>query len=137
MPLSRLPGDILVEITFLAAPGGASRLYSLGEAAGPLMTPAVLSGDVLYLSAFKKPEAGEELEEQFRAILAEQESLLALAGMGFENAVNANVYLRDVADFDAMNVIFREVFPEAPPARTTVGALLGDARIAVELTAAK
>ncbi len=38
------------------------------------------------------------------------------------NVVKANIFMTDMAtDFDGMNKVFREVFPEMPPARSTVG----------------
>ncbi len=38
------------------------------------------------------------------------------------NVVKANIFMTDMAaDFEGMNKVFREVFPEMPPARSTVG----------------
>ena len=136
--LARLPGDIKVEITFQAAADrySVTRLFMPGAEPGPLTTPAVLAGDTLYLGAVAAPDAGDAVEAQFRAVIERLQARLALADMTLANAVNANVYLTDVADFDAMNAVFREFFPENPPARTTVG-VNGDAKIAVALTAVR
>jgi 2-iminobutanoate/2-iminopropanoate deaminase len=40
--------------------------------------------------------------------------------MGLEHVVNANVYLKDIGQIDAMNAVFKTYFPKNPPARTTV-----------------
>ncbi|MBI1355928.1 MAG: hypothetical protein GC160_16430 [Acidobacteria bacterium] len=120
--LSRLPGTISVEITFLAAKDNyITRLYPHDEQPGATSSPASLTGDTLYVSAHAAPEAGETLEAQFRAILEEQKARLELASMGLENVVDAKVYLADSNDFKAMDALFKEYFPNNPPARTTVG----------------
>ena len=36
------------------------------------------------------------------------------------NVVRVGVYLNDMSDFDEMNEIYREMFPEPLPARTTI-----------------
>ncbi len=136
--LSRLPGDIRVEITFQAAADRYSitRLFMPGEEPGSLTTPAVLAGDTLYVPAVSAADAGADFDAQFNAVLERIQARLSLADMTLANAVNANVYLSDVSDFDAMNKIFRERFPQSPPARTTVG-VSGDAKIAVAVIAVR
>ncbi len=49
------------------------------------------------------------------------------------------VYLRDFADFAAMNTVYREYFPTEPPTRATVGvtALAADFRVEIEVIAAR
>ncbi len=46
------------------------------------------------------------------------------------------VYLRDFADFAAMNAVYRTYFPADAPARATVGvtALAADYRVEIEVT---
>jgi len=53
--------------------------------------------------------------------------------------VRCTVYLRDFADFAAMNTVYRAYFPTDPPARATVGvtALAADYAIEIEVTAAR
>lgn len=120
--LSRLPGTISVEITFIAAEDQyITRLFPHDEQPGSTSSPASLTDDTLYISAHAEPEAGDTVEAQMRAILEEHKSRLALAAMDFGNVVDAKVYLADSGDFQAMDAIFQEYFPENPPARTTVG----------------
>ncbi len=136
--LSGLPGDIKVEITFQAAADRYSitRLFMPGVEPGSLTTPAVLAGDTAYLGAVSARDAGNSVEAQFRAVIERLQARLALADMTLANVVNANVYLTDVGDFDAMNAVFREFFPANPPARTTVG-VNGDAKVALALVAVR
>ena len=65
--------------------------------------------------------------------------LLQAVGLGYRDAVKATVYLRDFADFDAMNQVYREYFPTEPPTRATVGvtALARDFRVEIEIVAAR
>jgi 2-iminobutanoate/2-iminopropanoate deaminase len=133
--LSALPGGIKVEITFIASQDDyITRLYPAGAQADGLASPASLTGGTLYLSSVTKP--GATLEEQMRAIMAEHEARLKLADMTFAHVTNANVYLADMGDFDAMNAVFREYFGANPPARTTVGMHFTQGeKLAIALTA--
>jgi 2-iminobutanoate/2-iminopropanoate deaminase len=65
--------------------------------------------------------------------------LLEAVGLGFGDVVKATVYLLDFAEFEAMNLVYREYFPSEPPTRTTVGvtALARDFRIEIEVVAAR
>jgi len=65
--------------------------------------------------------------------------LLRAVGLDYPDVVKATVYLRDFADFEAMNQVFREYFPTEPPTRATVGvtALARDFRIEIEVIAAR
>ena len=62
---------------------------------------------------------------------------IAAAALGPDDVVKVNVYLTDMADFDAMNGAYRQMFEEPHPARTTVavaGLPLG-ASVEIELVA--
>jgi 2-iminobutanoate/2-iminopropanoate deaminase len=65
--------------------------------------------------------------------------LLRAAGLDYADVVKATVYLRDFADFDAMNQVYREYFPTEPPTRATVGvtALARDFTVEIEVIAAR
>ena len=79
------------------------------------------------------------IEPETRAMLDNVGRLLAAVGLGFEDVVKCTVYLRDFADFAAMNAVYREVFPTEPPTRATVGvtALAADYRVEIEVMAAR
>lgn len=78
-------------------------------------------------------------EDEVRAMFERVGSALARVGLGLDSVVRCTVYLTDFTTFARMNEVFKEVFPEQPPARTTVGvtALARDCRIEVEATAAR
>ena len=57
-----------------------------------------------------------------RQTLNNLKNVLEAAGTSMENALKTTVYLRDMADFAAMNAVYAEFFGENPPARTTIQA---------------
>lgn len=140
VPVGRLPGDILVEIAVIAAKDRytVTRLFPPGEEPTAGVSPAVLAGNTLYVTALAMPEAGAGLEEQFQAILTRQKLVLGLAEMDLANVVYADVYLGDVADTEAARALIGEAFGANAPAGTIVGMKsLNGAKVMVGLTAAK
>ena len=62
-------------------------------------------------------------------------SVLHEGGATVDDVIKCNVYLADIRDFDVMNAEFAKVFPNDPPARTTVEARLAEATMLVEIEA--
>ena len=64
-------------------------------------------------------------------------AVLAAGNLGPADVVKVNVFLTDMADFAAMNEVYRTRFAEPFPARTTIGvaALPLGAAIEIELVA--
>jgi 2-iminobutanoate/2-iminopropanoate deaminase len=62
-------------------------------------------------------------------------AIVEAAGSSLDRAVKANVYLKDMNDFAAMNEVYARYFPQNPPARTTIQAarLPMDIRIEIDL----
>ena len=93
------------------------------------LSPVVESDGLVYTSgqvAFG--EDGEIVEggfeEQTRQVFENLRRCLAAAGCGFDDVLKVNAYLPDLGNFAAFNEIYREMFSEPYPARTTVGAQL-------------
>ena len=81
---------------------------------------------------------GESVEEQTRATLANCEAQLASAGCTFADVFKVNVYLTDLADWEAFNRVYRDAMPAPRPVRTAVGtALLPGLLVEVEMWAAR
>jgi 2-iminobutanoate/2-iminopropanoate deaminase len=119
--VGKLPGTISVEITFIATRDRKNKGRAVPDSAGLSPTSSnggVLDGDTLYTSG--KSGAGATLEAQMRDSLETIRGILKLAGMHLENIVDTHVYLKDIAQMDAMNAVYKEFFPKNPPARTTV-----------------
>jgi 2-iminobutanoate/2-iminopropanoate deaminase len=59
--------------------------------------------------------------------------ILKTAGSDLDKVVKANVYLRDMADFNLMNEVYAVYFPQNQPARTCIAAKQLPANIPVEI----
>lgn len=68
-----------------------------------------------------------------RQTLINLKNVLEAAGTSMDNALKTTVYLRDMADFAAMNAVYGEFFGENPPARTTIQAAALPKGAAVEI----
>jgi enamine deaminase RidA (YjgF/YER057c/UK114 family) len=84
-----------------------------------------VAGDHLYLSGqgpFDRSGAlvDSSFEAQVRQVFANLAAVAAAAGASLANAVRVGVYLHDMATFDEMDAIYRDVFAEPRPARTTI-----------------
>jgi len=107
----------------------------------PPFSPVVRSGDHVYTAGQVGFDSSGTLvaggiAEQTRQTLANVRSCLRAAGCGLDDVVKVNAFLVDLADFDAYNEVYREVFAEPYPARTTVQAgLPGGIRVEIEAVA--
>jgi 2-iminobutanoate/2-iminopropanoate deaminase len=77
---------------------------------------------------------GEGIVAQTRQALQNLRSVLEAAGSGLGEVLKTTVFLKDMNDFAAMNDVYREFFPEAPPARSAVEVvrLPKDVRVEIE-----
>ena len=60
------------------------------------------------------------VEAQTRQSLANLAAVLAAGGASLASIAKTTVFLKNMDDFAAMNGVYAEHFPEAPPARSTV-----------------
>lgn len=65
--------------------------------------------------------AGPDVAAQTRRILANRAVMLESAGSDLAHAVHVNVFLLDMADFEAMNAAYADVMGDHRPARTVIG----------------
>ena len=75
-----------------------------------------------------------DVAAQTRQVLTNLKGVLAAAGSSLARVVKTTVFLADMGDFAAMNAVYSEFFPSAPPARSTiqVARLPRDVRIEIE-----
>jgi 2-iminobutanoate/2-iminopropanoate deaminase len=89
------------------------------------------------------PTSGElvegGIEAQAERALRNLGAVLDAAGLGYAQVVKSTVFLVDLADFPALNAVYRRFFPDPPPARSTIGvaALPKGARVEIEVVAAR
>jgi 2-iminobutanoate/2-iminopropanoate deaminase len=64
-------------------------------------------------------------------------AILVTGGASLASVVKTTVFLKDMADFPAMNEVYAEFFRTAPPARSTVevARLPRDVRVEIEAIA--
>jgi len=60
------------------------------------------------------------IEAQTRQVLTNLSYVLEAADSGLNFVIKTTVFLKEMADFTAMNAIYAEFFPGKPPARSTV-----------------
>ncbi|HET7029269.1 MAG TPA: Rid family hydrolase [Candidatus Limnocylindrales bacterium] len=79
------------------------------------------------------------IEAETRAMLENVGRLLRAVGLDYSDVVKCTVYLTDIAEFFAMNSVYREFFPTEMPTRATVAvtALAVGARVEIEVMAAR
>ena len=88
-------------------------------APGNRMSQAVVHGGIVWLSG-QIGDASSDLKTQTRQCLAQVEALLEAAGSAKTHIIKMEIWLADLADFDAMNAIYEAWLDrENPPARAT------------------
>jgi 2-iminobutanoate/2-iminopropanoate deaminase len=76
------------------------------------------------------------IEEETRLTLNHILKILQAAGGSTEDVVKCTCHLRDVADFDRFNAVYKEFFSGIRPARTTVQSVLwGGIKIEIDAVA--
>lgn len=60
------------------------------------------------------------VEAQARQALANLRAVLEAGGSSMARVVKTVIFLADMADFGAVNAVYAQEFPNAPPARSTV-----------------
>ena len=71
--------------------------------AGKRMSEATVHGGIVYLAGQVPEDTSADAEGQTREVLAAIDALLAQAGSDKRRILRAQIYLADIADFDAMN----------------------------------
>ena len=105
--------------------------------------PGVRAGDFIFVSGQVAKDADGNrcagpIEEQTRWTIESVRRVLKEAGADLEDVVKATVFLADARDFGRYNGVFKEFFPAALLARTTVEArAVIDTKIEIDVIAYK
>ncbi len=71
-----------------------------------------------------EPKSGNLIDggigEQTRQVFENLKGVLGAAGSSLDRVVKANVFLKSMGDFSAMNQVYEEFLGKSKPARTTV-----------------
>jgi len=106
---------------------------------GPRMSEMAVHNSVAYLAGQVADDATQDISGQTRQVLAAIDALLARAGSDKSKILRAQIFLADLADFTAMNMVWEAwVVAGHTPPRATVQAALAKPqwRIEVVVTAA-
>jgi 2-iminobutanoate/2-iminopropanoate deaminase len=63
--------------------------------------------------------AGDSFEAQARQAFANLAAVLEDAGSGLDRVIKVTCFIADPAAFPTLNALFAELFPKAPPVRST------------------
>jgi len=101
---------------------------------GPRMSKAVSYNGTVFLSGLTTSDTTLGTEDQTTNILAEIDRLLTLAGTDKTRLLTAQIWLRDIADFDKMNRAWEAwVAAGATPVRATTESRLANPAFLVEI----
>jgi reactive intermediate/imine deaminase len=127
--------DAPPEIEFLNAPGTEDLDLPFSE--------AVRVDDMLFLAGQVGNVPGTwelvpgGIEGETRQVMDNIGTVLERHGSSFDRVVKCTVFLADIAEWPAMNEVYRNYFPSNPPARSALAAkgLALDARVEIECIA--
>jgi 2-iminobutanoate/2-iminopropanoate deaminase len=91
------------------------------------LSQAVRAGGLIFISgqvpvdSKTRQVVSEEFAVQTRFVLDSLKGIVEAAGASLAQIVKTTVFLTDMSRFEEMNQIYREYFPEEPPARTCIG----------------
>lgn len=99
-----------------------------GVARLPVFSSAIRSGDFIFLSGalgalpnVMPPQVVEGgIEAETHQTMENIIEILAAADATLADLIKCTVYLADIDDYAAMNAVYVEYFPEAPPARAAL-----------------
>lgn len=101
---------------------------------GARLSEMAVHNGVCYLAGQVAADGSQDITGQTRQVLAAIDALLARAGTDKRKLLRVEIYLKDLADFAAMNAVWEAWLPagDAPP-RATVQAQLARPEWRVEM----
>jgi enamine deaminase RidA (YjgF/YER057c/UK114 family) len=123
---------LLIGIASLAtAAGGQGRQVYAGMSNLPF-SAAVKADGLIYLAGTLASEG--DIKAQTKKVLDDLGQTLQKSGSSMANVAAVHVYLKNQADFAAMNEVYRTYWPKDPPVRTTIVSGLVNPAALVEMS---
>ena len=98
------------------------------------LSRVVIHDNVAYFSGLTADDRQQDTRGQTAQVLRKADGFLETIGAGRSSVLSAMIWLRDIDDFDEMNLAWVDwIDKAAPPARATVQAVLGLPDIRVEI----
>ena len=91
----------------------------------PLFSGSTKYGGLVFIAGKGAHTEPFEIKAHTEIVLKELEKELIKAGSSMEKVLKVNVYLNDIADYKAMNEVYKGRFGKNPPVRTTVAVAKG------------
>ena len=109
--------------------------------AGPY-SQGIITDDFVFTAGQRPqdPVTGEipkDIKEQTRYVIKNIEAILKESGCTLKDVVRTTVYLSDIKYFDEMNSVYREMFSDPFPVRTTMGVQLRGIDVEIDAIALK
>ena len=105
----------------------------------PLFSGHTKYGGLVFIAGKGAHTAPFEIKAHTEIVLKELEKELKAAGSSMDKVLKVNVYLNDIADYKAMNEVYKGRFGKNPPVRTTVavakGGVPGDSLVEMDCIA--
>jgi 2-iminobutanoate/2-iminopropanoate deaminase len=135
--------EALLEVSMVALRAGVERYVVLP--AGWLRSPnpysyGIRTKNTLFLSGLVSRSGKDnsavpgDMKAQTQVVLQNARDILQAAGMTLADVVSSRVYITDTTQFQDMNAVYRDGFPNVPPARATVRCGLMNEDYLVEIT---
>jgi enamine deaminase RidA (YjgF/YER057c/UK114 family) len=103
---------------------------------GPYLSRAVVCGDLVFLAGLTADDRSQDVAGQTEQILRKVDHYLAEAGSDKSHLLSAQIWLKDIGAWDAMNRVWVAWIDRTnPPARATVQAKLAGDDYLVEIMA--
>jgi|ERR1700733_783435 enamine deaminase RidA (YjgF/YER057c/UK114 family) len=102
--------------------------------ANKILAKAVEYHNFVYLCGMTADDTAQDITGQTRQVLANIDAALEAHGTDKTRLLQAQIWLKDIRDREAMNALWSEWLPEGgAPARACVQANMADPRLLVEI----
>jgi 2-iminobutanoate/2-iminopropanoate deaminase len=91
----------------------------------PLFSGHTIHNGLVYIAGKGAHTEPFEIKAHTEIVLKELEKELKLAGSSMDKVLKVTVFLNDIADYKAMNEVYKGRFGKNPPVRTTVAVAKG------------
>ena len=122
---------VVIKTDKAAKPGGwYSQAYKVGDL---IYTAGITANDPVTQEMIAPGDIAGQTEQ----IIKNMKIILEEAGSDLEHVVKTLVFVKDIDEFAKFNEVYKQYFPNDPPARSTmqVGKFNGDMVIAIEAVA--
>lgn len=101
---------------------------------GRRLSEVAIHNETVYLAGQIAEDTSQDISGQTREVLGHVDRLLAEAGSDKTCILTCQIYIKDMADFPAMNEVWDEWVPQGhTPPRATVEARLANPEVLVEI----